>query len=120
MDPFEPEDDMVVWLATNRNSRKVQEIEQDPRVSLYYEADGGDGYVAIQGTARLVDDPAEKKRRWKKGWEEFYPDREATYLLIAVTPESLEVVSYRLELVGDPQTWQPPRVRFPQVGPKQP
>ncbi len=113
MEPFQPGDDMVVWLATNRNTRKVEEIEKDPRVSLYYAAPGGDGYVAIQGRARLVDDPAEKARRWKEGWEEFYPERAATYLLIAVTPESMEVVSYRRNLVGDPDTWRPPEVRFP-------
>jgi len=30
MNPFPPEEDMTVWVATNTNSRKVQEIRKDP------------------------------------------------------------------------------------------
>jgi pyridoxine/pyridoxamine 5'-phosphate oxidase len=36
MNPFPPEEDMSVCLATNDRSRKVQEIRKDPRVTLYY------------------------------------------------------------------------------------
>src|SRR3974390_3074293 len=36
MNPFPPEDDMTVWMATNTRSRKVREIRRDPRVALYY------------------------------------------------------------------------------------
>src|SRR5210317_708933 len=41
MDPFLPKDDMVVWLGTNINSRKIKEIRNDSRVTLYYEAPNG-------------------------------------------------------------------------------
>ncbi|HEX9934005.1 MAG TPA: pyridoxamine 5'-phosphate oxidase family protein, partial [bacterium] len=40
MNPFPPEQDMSVWMATNSRTRKVQEIRRDPRVCLYY-ADHG-------------------------------------------------------------------------------
>ena len=112
MDPFPPDEDMVVWFGTNRRTRKVQEIANDPRVTLYYPAPDADGYVAIYGTARLVDDPDEKARRWKPEWERFYPDRESTYLLIAITPERMEIVSYTRGIFGDPETWQPASVTF--------
>lgn len=36
MNPFPPEDDMTVWIATNALSRKVQQLRHDPRVTLYY------------------------------------------------------------------------------------
>jgi general stress protein 26 len=113
MDPFPPDEDMVVWFGTDRRTRKVQEIADDPRVTLYYPAPDADGYVSIYGTARLVDDPIEKARRWKEEWGRFYPDRESTYLLIAVTPESMEVVSYSRGMFGDPDTWTPSSVEFP-------
>ncbi len=112
MDPFPPGDDMVVWLGTHRRTRKVADIRRDPRVTLYYAAPEGYGYVSLSGTARLVDDPAEKAHRWKEGWERYYTDREADYLLIAVTPERLEVIDYRRGIVGDPDNWRPPSVRF--------
>lgn len=112
MDPFAPGDDMVIWLGTHRRSRKVDQIRNDPRVAIHYLAPGGSGYVSISGTARLVDDPSEKARHWKQEWEQFYPDAEADYLLIAVTPETLEVVDYDTGIVGDPDTWEVPSVQF--------
>lgn len=107
MDPFPPEADMTVWLATNPRSRKVGHLRADPRVTLYYFDPGSLSYVTLTGTARLVDDPAEKARRWKEGWEAFYPNRDASYLLIEVTPVRLEVVSPMRGLSGNPATWTP-------------
>jgi len=112
MDPFPPEDDMTVWFGTLRRSRKVGQIREDSRVALHYLAPEGVGYVTIEGTARIVDDPAEKARRWKEEWEEFYPDREADYLLIAVTPKTLRVLDLSRGVVADPETWKVPTVEF--------
>jgi general stress protein 26 len=112
MDPFAPEEDMVIWLGTNSKSRKVQEISNDPRVTLYYADPEGGGYVAIAGTARLVDDPEEKARWWKEAWEAYYPNREDTYLLIMVAPEKLEILSYGHGITGDSETWRIPCIEF--------
>lgn len=112
MDPFPPEDDMTVWLATNPRSRKVEQIRADTRVTLYYFDASGLGTVTLMGTARLVNDSAEKARRWKAGWEAFYPDRDSSYLLIEVRPDRMEVVSVKHGLRGDPVTWTPDRVEF--------
>jgi general stress protein 26 len=112
MDPFPPGDDMIVWLATNPKSRKVSEIGKNPRVVLYYFDQPTQSYVAISGTARLVDDAREKARHWKDEWKDFYPDRGKGYLLIAVTPEKLEVVSVKKGISGDASNWNPPTVNF--------
>jgi general stress protein 26 len=112
MDPFPPDDRMVVWLATNPKSRKVSQIRANPHVQLFYFDQQGLGYVAISGTALLVDDQKEKSRRWKEGWERFYANREKAYLLIEVTPERLEVFSTRHGITGDPETWTLPSVAF--------
>ena len=65
--------------------------------------------VRQSGDATLVDDPAEKARRWKPEWAGFYADenRGADYLLIRVVPRRLELVSYADGLVNDPKTWRP-------------
>lgn len=112
MDPFAPDENMVVWLGTNSRSRKVAEIRRNPRVTLYYFDREGQGYVTISGIARLVHDPNEKARRWKDEWKAFYPDRAKDYLLIVVTPETLEVISEKSKILGDPKTWTPPSVSF--------
>jgi len=112
MDPFSPDENLVVWLGTNSQSRKVAEIRHNPRVALYYFDSASQGYVTISGTARIVNDPKEKARHWKEDWKAFYPNRNKSYLLIAVTPEKLEVVCEKKGITGDPNTWTPPTVRF--------
>jgi general stress protein 26 len=112
MDPFPPDDPMVVWLGTNPKSRKVRQIRHNPNVSLYYFDPEGLRFVTIIGRARLVDDPREKAKRWKSAWEDLYPNRDDAYLLIEVTPKRLEVLDPQRGIVGDPETWTPPSVQF--------
>jgi general stress protein 26 len=112
MDPFSPEEDMTIWMGTSRRTRKVHEIESDPRVTLYYTSPDVAGYVSISGKAILIDDPMEKASRWKEGWEGFYSDREADYILIQVIPERMEVINYSRGIGGDPETWDPPFIEF--------
>ena len=106
MDPFSPDEDMVVWLATNPKSRKVREIRRNQRVTLYYFVRDDQAYVTISGRARIVRDPKEKAKHWKDEWKDFYPDRQ--YLLIAVAPERLEVIRVKQGISGDSITWRPP------------
>ncbi|MGW8317128.1 MAG: pyridoxamine 5'-phosphate oxidase family protein [Bacteroidales bacterium] len=112
MDPFLPEDDMVVWLGTNINSRKVHEIRNDSRVSLYYEAPDGGGYAVIQGNAYMIDDPEKKEKYWKEEWKAFYPDKHSTFTLIKVIPKKLEIIYYKGGISGSSTTWEVPYVEF--------
>ena len=112
MDPFAPEEDLTIWFGSNSRSRKVEQINKDPRVSLYYLDKDVSGYVIIQGRARLVNDPEEKEKRWKAEWEAFYPDKTEDYLLIEVTPIWMEVLSPPRGISADSVTWQPPVVNF--------
>jgi general stress protein 26 len=112
VDPFEPDEDMVIWLGTNSRSRKVKSIRRNPRVTLYYFDRESQAYVTISGIARLVNDPKEKAKRWKDEWKDFYPDRAKDYLLIKVTPVNLEIVNVKKGILGDPHTWKPPSVNF--------
>jgi general stress protein 26 len=112
VDPFPPDEQMEIWIGTNPRSRKVAEIRRNRRVTLYYFDRESEAYVSISGTARLVNDPKEKAKRWKEEWKEFYPNRARDYLLIAVTPEKLELVNVKKGIVGDPVTWKPPSVVF--------
>jgi general stress protein 26 len=118
MEPFLPDENMVVFLGTNRKSRKVQEIGNNPKVTLYYSDDRGAGYVAIIGTASLVDDPKDKAVRWREEWDEFYKDQKENYLLIKVIPEKLEILNYKHGILGDTETWRTPSVMFKVHKPK--
>jgi general stress protein 26 len=110
VEPFSPDENMVVWFATKPSTRKVRQIRRDPRVALYYFDLASESYVTVIGAARLVTDAAEKERRWRPRWETFYPDRD--FVLVAVTPERIEVVSNKFGIVPDPGTTAPPAVEL--------
>ncbi len=112
MDPFPPESDFSVWFGTNPKSRKVDQIKKDPKVTLYYFDSNASGYVMIHGIAKLVNNQKEKEKRWKDDWKSFYPDMPNGYLLIKVSPEWMEVISYSHSVFGDSITWKPPVVLF--------
>lgn len=112
MDPFPPDDDFTIWFGTNAKSRKVNQIKNDPRVTVYYLADDASGYVSIYGLAELIDDKKAKEKHWKPEWEAFYVDKDSDYLLIKVTPLWMELISEKQGINGDPVSWQPPKVIF--------
>jgi len=112
MDPFEPESDFTIWLATNPKSRKVNQIRSNPNVTLYYADKNDNGYVSIYGIAELVNDQREKDKRWKEEWKDFYPNRAEAYLLIKIMPLRMEFINYKAGHAGDSITWQPEIVMF--------
>lgn len=109
VDPFAPDDDLTIWVATNPLSRKAADVAADPRVTLLYFDPASESYLTVIGTARLVRDPVEKAKRWKQEWAGFYKNgnRGDDYLLIRVEPSRLEVVSAAFGLTNDPVTWRP-------------
>jgi general stress protein 26 len=107
VDPLAPDDDFVVYVATNPLSRKVREIRKDSRVTLLYFDAGRPGYVTLAGRAQEVSG-AEKRTHHKSDWQAFFPaERPESYVLYRVVPARVEVVSAKDGLPGDPTTWRP-------------
>ena len=109
VDPLIAEAEGTIWIATNPLTRKVKEIEKDPRVTLmFFNAAAGE-YVTVLGRATLVNDAKRKASHWKTEWQPFYkaqtqgPD----FMLFEVRPLQLEVSSPRHKLNNDTQTWRP-------------
>jgi len=101
MSVFPPEEDMVIWLGTSTDSRKVKQIKNNPNVMVFYYDTKGHSYVSVAGQARLVNDPDKKAHYWKKSWTRYYPDPEKDYILIKVTPDRMEICSYKHKLFWD-------------------
>jgi general stress protein 26 len=57
-------DDWTVRFMTDRRSRKAQEIGRTGRMTLAYQCDAENSYVALVGRARIVDDVEVKKAIW--------------------------------------------------------
>jgi general stress protein 26 len=112
VNPFPPEEDMAVWIATGTQTRKVQQIRHNAQVTLYYaDHSKAAGFVSIRGKALLVDDRAEMIKRKRGYWDSVFPEFK-NLILIKVIPEHLEVLNYSRGVNGDPATWHAPSVEF--------
>ena len=112
VNPFPPDSDMVVWIATSTRTGKVREIQNDCRVCLYYaDHSQASGYVSITGKAVLVTDMSEKLKRKRDYWDQAFPDWNLL-VLIKVIPQRMDVLNYRKGMLNDPVTWGVPSVRF--------
>jgi len=109
MNPFPPEEDMTVYVATNTRSRKVEQIRKDPRVALYYsDHKNAIGFVQISGHAELVTDTAEIQKRKRAYWDQAFDPGLKNLVLIKVVPERIDVLNYKAGLNNDPVTWRTP------------
>ena len=93
MSVFPPEENMVIWLGTSTRSRKIKQIKNNPNVMVYYYDTKGLSYVSVAGQACIVNDP------------------EKDYILIKVTPERMEICSFKYKLFWDSEG-QPAFIEF--------
>lgn len=109
VDPFAPEGDLTIWIATNPLTRKVQDIRRDPRVTLLYFNQAKAEYVTVLGTAQIETDGRLKASHWKTEWTGLYKDdnRGDDYVLLRVQPTRIEVSSVERGLRNDEKTWRP-------------
>jgi general stress protein 26 len=115
VDPFPPDSAFTIWIATNPATRKVREIDRDPRVTLLCFNEAKSEYVTVIGTAARDTSAAQKAGHWKSAWAALYRDenRGDDYLLLRLVPSRLEVSSRRPGMSNDPKTWLPVMVEFP-------
>lgn len=96
MQPFPPEDDLTVWFGASPRSRKVRDVTDNPKVLVTYQHDAESAYLSLYGSAVVVDDLAERQRRWMETWSAFFiggPTGD-DYVLLRVTPYRLELMNF--------------------------
>ncbi len=110
MNPFPANDKLITWFATSRNSRKVREIRNNPKVSVYF-ADhvNAKGYVNITGRAEVIDDK-ELLVSMKRDYWQGIPNWQDIFVLIKIVPVTIEVINYKHGLNNDPKTFKAPAV----------
>ena len=112
MNPYPANDEFITWFATSRTSRKVREIRNNPKVCVYY-ADhvSAKGYVNITGIAEVLDDK-ELLIKMKRDYWKSIPNWQDIFVLIKITPKTLEVINYKHGLNNDPNTFRAPSIDF--------
>jgi general stress protein 26 len=102
----------TVWIATGRTSAKARQIERNPRVELFWQIDPASlVHVTATGTARFVDDAAEKRRLWSLfdyDLGQFWKDAaDPDYGVLRVDPDRIELTSLPEMASGKtPRVWR--------------
>ncbi len=66
--------DFMIYLSTNTSSRKIKDIQANPKVGLYFcSTDHGYFGVSLIGDAEMITDMGIKESVWADGWERYYP-----------------------------------------------
>ncbi len=112
MNPFPANDELITWFATSRTSRKVREIKSNPKVCVYYaNHNSAKGYIAITGIGEVIDDK-ELLIKMKRDYWNGIPNWQNTFVLIKITPKTMEVINYKHGLNNDPNTFKAPSIIF--------
>ena len=77
----------VLWFFMSRTGEPALDIETTPEVNVSYSDPGRDAYVSVSGTARMVNDPAQKNALWSPLAQAWFPGgvSDPDLALIAVT-----------------------------------
>ena len=86
------EDFWTRWFLTPRIGRKAAEIQAIGRVTLAYQHDSGEAYVALTGPAELIDDRQEVDRRFRgSAHDDPQGITAASLIAVKVTADHLEL-----------------------------
>ena len=97
-------DAWTVRFATDRRSRKSEEIERSGRLTLAYQYDPEHAYVTLVGRAVINDDVAAKAANWRPESYRWHPGGPADPNVVYVdfTTERIELWSSPRGVVPDP------------------
>ncbi len=63
----------TIWFSTNTSSRRVGQLERDPKASVYFvDFEQWMGLMLV-GEVEILQDAASRERLWREGYERYYP-----------------------------------------------
>lgn len=65
-----------LWFFTQASAPKVEDVQQHQQVNVSYEKPSEDLFISVSGTAHLVRDRDEIKKRWKPHYKIWFPNGE--------------------------------------------
>jgi len=87
------EEDMSIWVTTRSTSRKVKQLQKNPKICLaFVEPPEGDKAATVIGEALMIPDIEKKRRVWKLAPFDLYehfpdgPDSD-DFCLLKISPK---------------------------------
>ncbi|MBP2001598.1 general stress protein 26 [Paenibacillus shirakamiensis] len=85
-----------VYLATDRKTHKIDELEQNPQAALLlgFEQGGSGTAVEIEGQVKISSDESLKKKLWNDDFKEYFEGPEdPDYIVIEIHPARIDYSS---------------------------
>ncbi|MCM3570414.1 pyridoxamine 5'-phosphate oxidase family protein [Neobacillus mesonae] len=93
---------MTLYTPTKRDTEKVDEIENNPYVSVllgYEEKGQNDAFVEILGTSSMNDTQSLKDKFWEESFSNWFDGpNDPNYVFLEIQPETVRI----LNLNGEP------------------
>lgn len=108
-----PASTMAIWVATRPGTRKVDQIQENASVTLFYNNDSEGNYVSIMGQAVLHKDKEfiEANNPFSVEWtDQFFPEFPENMVLIEIKPVWMEVIGQGIS--ASEETWRPQAFTF--------
>ena len=82
----------TILLSTNTSSLKVAQMEQNPRVSIYYCQPSHFQGLMLSGNIEIVQEQGIRHALWENGWERYYPQGmdDPDYTVLRLQPGFME------------------------------
>ena len=65
-----------LWFFTEASAPKVEDVQQHQQVNVSYEKPNEDLFISVSGTAQLVRDHNEIKKRWRPHYKTWFSNGE--------------------------------------------
>jgi general stress protein 26 len=107
--PFEPEQDLTIWVGTWAESRKVREIQRNSRVTMAFHDKEDTAYVTLSGSAKVESDTTKRRMYWREDWIGFPPQGPEgdDYVLIKFVPSRIELMNFGRGILPKPYGLRP-------------
>ncbi len=94
----------TVWISVRPDSRKIDELWSNPKVTLAFEDARQDANLVIYGKAFVENHIDIKKKYWKRVWKMFFPDGSESddYVLIRIEPLRMEILNFKQNITPEP------------------
>lgn len=90
---FTSQEDFVAFISTNTSSSKVQHVQQNPNVALYFCQPKAYQGAMLTGVAAIEEGYTIKEQLWEENMRLYYPQGliDPDFAVIRVIPSSIKV-----------------------------
>lgn len=84
--------DLTTCFTTNRSSRKVQRVRENPKACVYYSKPDEWRGLMLAGSLEIVEDAETKRALWQNEWTMYYPGgvEDPDYAILRLRPAFMQ------------------------------